>query len=885
MSFSDQSMLNMGASSDAIDAQGEGDNRGGSSSYNKLLSTVIPLLIIAIPMVLAFLYLRQKQRRIYAPRTFLNTLEDDGGKADKNREKTPRPAYGMFNWISAFSKLPDQFVLNHQTLDNYLFIRYFRMLTYICLVGTIITWVFLLRVNYSGGGDQSELDMFTFSNVTDPSKFYWHAGCAYFFLGFVMFVITKETLYYVNLRQAYLTTPRNATRISTRVVLFTGVPEDMRHERWIKADFYGVKRVWLATDCTELESLVDNMNDTAMSLEEAEIKLSTIATKKHLKGEKHFADDPERAGTATQQWVAPKERPSKRIALVGRKQDAIHMYREQLQTAIPKVQALQKRHVQGYEKLLPAVFVEFETQRAAQLAYSDPFWKQPGKMEASTIGLASPKEIVWINLAMGKPERWTRTLIANAVIVLLIVFWSVPVGLVGSLADIDNLSKNFPPLGFVNKLSPGAKGAIGGLLPTLLISAILALVPIICRFIARKAGSITLAQIELRTQGWYFAFQVVQVFLITTFSSGASTVAKEIWNDPAQAPTLLADNLPTASTFYLSFFILQGVAVTASTIFQIVPFLMFNILSPFLDTTPRRKFERFITLTGLSWGDTYPKFTLFAVIAISYSCIAPLVLGFALLGIFFLYLAFRYNVFYVLTMAVDTKGDAYGRALQHLSVGVYLSEICLIGLMSAREATGPAKLMLLLLIFTLIYQTYLNAVLAPLSNSLNDELMAENEEEALAQASEDGATPPIDIHAGETVQPKTTSPYSQNATTNAFISHFKRGGLFSPFLFNGNKSSYPALRRQLWDSFPGKPAPSIPEEVLEHAYHHPAITATPPTLWIVRDEVGVSAQEIKETERVIEISDEGARFDEKGKIVWDEDDVRKAPIWKDRVEY
>ncbi|KAH0000246.1 DUF221-domain-containing protein, partial [Aureobasidium melanogenum] len=274
----------------------------------------------------------QKQHRIYAPRTFLNTLEDE--------EKTPKPAFGMFNWISAFRKLPDQFVLNHQTLDNYLFIRYFRMLTYICLVGTIITWVFLLRVNYTGGGSQSELDMFTFSNVSDPNKLYWHALCAWLFLGFVMFVITKETLYYINLRQAYLTTPRNATRMSTRVVLFTGVPDDMRHEKWIKADFFGVKRVWLATDCTELEKLVNNMNDTAIALEESEITLSTIATKKHLKGEKHFANDPERAGTATQQWIAPNERPSKRIAMVGRRLDAIEMYREQLKAVIPKVEAL-----------------------------------------------------------------------------------------------------------------------------------------------------------------------------------------------------------------------------------------------------------------------------------------------------------------------------------------------------------------------------------------------------------------------------------------------------------------------------------------------------------------------------------------------------------------
>jgi len=89
---------------------------------------------------------------------------------------------------------------------------------------------------------------------------------------------------------------------------------------------------------------------------------------------------------------------------------------------------------------------------------------------------------------------------------------------------------------------------------------------------------------------------------------------EQIIQDPAKAPTLLAENLPKASTFYLSFFVLQGVAVTASTIFQIAPFLVMNFVAPFLDTTPRKKFERYIALPSLSWGDTYPKFTNFAII-------------------------------------------------------------------------------------------------------------------------------------------------------------------------------------------------------------------------------------------------------------------------------
>lgn len=89
---------------------------------------------------------------------------------------------------------------------------------------------------------------------------------------------------------------------------------------------------------------------------------------------------------------------------------------------------------------------------------------------------------------------------------------------------------------------------------------------------------------------------------------------EQIFDDPSQAPTLLAENLPSASNFYLSFFVLQGIAVTASTVFQFGPLVIFSVLAPFLDTTPRKKFERWVALSGLTWGDTYPKFTTFAVI-------------------------------------------------------------------------------------------------------------------------------------------------------------------------------------------------------------------------------------------------------------------------------
>ena len=107
------------------------------------------------------------------------------------------------------------------------------------------------------------------------------------------------------------------------------------------------------------------------------------------------------------------------------------------------------------------------------------------------------------------------------------------------------------------------------------------------------------------------------------------------------------------------------------------------------------------------------------VIAVCYSVIAPLVLGFAAIGMYLFYFAFRYNLMFVSNADIDTKGKIYPRALQQLFVGLYVAEFCLIGLFaigsgSSVGAVGPLILMVLFLVFTALYQISLNSALGPL---------------------------------------------------------------------------------------------------------------------------------------------------------------------------
>ncbi|KAK4999618.1 hypothetical protein LTR28_013316 [Elasticomyces elasticus] len=73
-------------------------------------------------------------------------------------------------------------------------------------------------------------------------------------------------------------------------------------------------------------------------------------------------------------------------------------------------------------------------------------------------------------------------------------------------------------------------------------------------------------------------------------------------------------------------------------------------------------------------------------------------------------------------------------------------------------------------------------------------------------------------------------------------------------------------------------------ETERDAYFNPSIKSQTPLLWIPRDPMGISAQEVRDTRKVIPITDEGATFDNKGNIVWDAENGR-PPIWEKPVYY
>ncbi|KAL4805016.1 hypothetical protein BDV18DRAFT_141742 [Aspergillus unguis] len=835
-------------SSDAIDAVTGG---GDSTSLSSLLSTLVPALLLATIWFSIFIIFRRTQLRWYAPRSHLPCWHQ--------HEKSPQLPTGWVNWVSHFLKISDAYVLNRHSMDGYLFLRFLKVLCATFFIGCLVTWPILLPIHATGGAGNTQLDALSFSNVKDKNRYYAHAVMACVYFTIVFYTVARESIFYANLRQAYLNSPAYAHRISSRTVLFMSVPEDYKNEAKLRQVFgNSIRQIWITADCAELEKKVQLRDKYAHRLERLETKLIRRGNKlrlKLLKGDAPLCDDCGESETNGPAMYHKIQRPTHRLKAFGEKVDSIQWLREELVNIAQEVEGLQKKHQNGDAKFLSAIFIEFNSQSDAQVALQTLSHHQPLHMTPRFIGI-SPEEVVWSALNLSWWQRIVRKFLVQGGIAAMIIFWSIPSAFIGAISNITYLTSQVPFLGFIDKLPEVIKGVIAGLLPAAALALLMSLVPIICRICARRAGVPSAARVELFTQTAHFYFQVVQVFLVTTITSAASAATAQIIQNPLSAKDLLAENLPKATNFYISYFLLQGLTTSSMAVVQIMSILVFKLITTFFDGSPRRLYERWAALSQISWGNVFPVFTNMGVIALTYSCIAPLILGFCFVGLYLVYQAYRYNFLFVYDIRVDTKGLVYPRALQHLLTGVYLANICMIGLFAIKSAIGPLIIMVLFTILTILAHISLNEALAPLNSFLPRTLDIEEEIQQAKEEDEEQAL---------------------LQTSHQRSRWFRTIKWFHPNIYR----DFAALRRKVRRVHVEI---NYSEEKRRNAYFEPCITSKTPTIWIPRDKWGVSQFEIDESDPSIPITDEGAHLDEKGKIVWDKFDPN-LPLWELKTLY
>ncbi|KAH6631841.1 hypothetical protein F5144DRAFT_511708 [Chaetomium tenue] len=652
-------------------------------------------------------------------------------------------------------------------------------------------------------------------------------------------------------------------------------------------------------------------------------------------------------------WLEPKERPHHRIAnfswtpswlpalpLINKKVDTIYWCRAELARLNLEIEEDQQRP-ERYP-IMNSAFIQFNHQVAAHMACQSVTHHVPKQMAPRMVEI-SPGDVLWDNMAISWWSEWMRSAIVFALVSAMVVLWAFPVAWTASLSQIDALVRKYNWLAFLveNEVINNAIKAVAGVLPALVLSIILALVPVFLNILAEFQGSKTGSRKTETVQIYYFVFLFVQVFLVVSIASGTFQTLANISKDFASTPNVLAENLPKAANYFFAYMILQALSTSSGTLLQIGTLLIWYVWARIVDNTARAKWTRNTQLPTVSWGSFFPVYTNFACIALIYSIVAPLISLFAIITFSLLWVAHRYNMLYVTRFKTDTGGVLYPRAINQTFTGLYVMELCLIGLFFiAEDETGKnvcfpqGIVMVVALILTILFQYVLNSSFGPLFRYLpitfEDEAVLRDEAFQRAQARRLGLVGDDDDEAASLNRPGTADTDGRHAADDIELEklaagrghstnprhHARSGSVLgrlnplnkgiahaSTWAARGGKqiraatfgkaeegirsaAQYRKTRRQrdleaqraMGDALYGGYCDVIedltPRErdvLVRKAFQHSALRARRPVVWIPRDDVGVSDDEIRRTNdfsEFISITNEGTALDSRVRVLY-----------------
>ena len=185
---------------------------------------------------------------------------------------------------------------------------------------------------------------------------------------------------------------------------------------------------------------------------------------------------------------------------------------------------------------------------------------------------------------------WVRkinTLVSWGITIALIIFWGPIVAFVGIISNINTLANSVSFLHWINNIPVAVQGIIQGILPPVAIAVLFIVLPIFLKACIQLQGEPLQSEIHRKLWARFWVFQVVHGFLIITIASGLPSALKNIQARANQLPTLLANNLPSASIFFLTFVVTTTLASAGQMNARLVPWI-FSKLTFLRGKTPRK---------------------------------------------------------------------------------------------------------------------------------------------------------------------------------------------------------------------------------------------------------------------------------------------------------
>ena len=257
----------------------------------------------------------------------------------------------------------------------------------------------------------------------------------------------------------------------------------------------------------------------------------------------------------------------------------------------------------------------------------------------------NPKDIIWENVSIPQRQIDIRRNIADVTLVVGALFWSIVLGFITTISNLESLSQEYPWLQAYSGTE--VYKFVNSYLASSLLLGLLSLLPVIFDVIARNYEGLKLeSEIQNSIMTRYFYYQLANVF-VSVYAGSIMTALHQILDSPSNIFSILGATIPSFSVYFANVIIVKTFTALPLELLRVLALVQILSLKMCLD---KKKCTLRELRTGafadppLLYGWIYPSLMMVLMIVITYACISPLLTPFGLLYYALAYLMYKYQV-------------------------------------------------------------------------------------------------------------------------------------------------------------------------------------------------------------------------------------------------
>ena len=367
----------------------------------------------------------------------------------------------------------------------------------------------------------------------------------------------------------------------------------------------------------------------------------------------------------------------------------------------------------------------------------------------------NPKDIIWENVSIPQRQIDIRRNIADVTLVVGALFWSIVLGFITTISNLESLSKEYP------WLQPYSDTEIykfvNSYLASSLLLGLLSLLPVIFDVIARNYEGLKLeSEIQNSIMTRYFYYQLANVF-VSVYAGSIMTALHQILDSPSNIFSILGATIPSFSIYFANVIIVKTFTVVPLELLRVWALIQILTLKMCLDKkkcTWRELRTGSFSDPPLLYGWIYPSLMMVLMIVITYACISPLLTPFGVMYYALAYLMYKYQLLYVYVNDYQSGGYMWYAVFTRSMIALLCGMVTLICYLGIRKTniSGPFYALIPLPVLIIFFWYYCESKFRNTSTSLSLESAIDLDKKS-AELSKEGIDPFMSFQTKQFRQP------------------------------------------------------------------------------------------------------------------------------------